>query len=370
MGLATSPLTPPSQGGSGKAVPNLTKVENLPKGNFERKNMSQKNQPKPFCSLSLDLDNQWSYMKIHGDSGWEKFPSYFDIFIPHVLEILKDLNLKITFFVVGQDAALPKNSAYLKAIVENGHEVGNHSFHHESWLHLYSRNKIEQEIIMAEDYIFEVTGRKPIGFRGPGFSWSNDLLSVLSEHGYQYDASTLPTYLGPIARWYYFSKSNFSNAEKQERGELFGKFQNGMEPIKPFYWHVNGNGKLLEIPVTTMPILKIPFHLSYLMYLSQFSSGLMHSYLNTVILLCRLTRTEPSFLLHPLDLIGGDKVPELAFFPGMQIDSQKKVDLFYRIIKKLGQNFNLVSMNCYAKTLLSRDHIKIKKPKASNGRKN
>lgn len=329
--------------------------------------MNPKNLHKPFCSLSLDLDNQWSYMKIHGDSGWEQFPSYFDIFIPHILEILNDLKLKVTFFVVGQDAASAKNRTFLKSLVENGHEIGNHSFHHESWLHLYSREKIEHEISTAEEHILRATGQKPIGFRGPGFSWSNDLLSVLSQHGYQYDASTLPTYLGPIARWYYFSKSNFSKAEKQERGELFGKFQNGVNPIKPFYWQVNGNGKLLEIPVTTMPILKIPFHLSYLMYLSQFSSKLMQAYLDAVILLCRLTRTEPSFLLHPLDLIGGDKVPELAFFPGMHIDSQKKVDIFYCIIRKLKQNFTLVSMNYYARTIVSRGPIKIKKPKADNG---
>jgi hypothetical protein len=26
---------------------------------------------KPLASLSLDLDNLWSYMKTHGDPGWE-----------------------------------------------------------------------------------------------------------------------------------------------------------------------------------------------------------------------------------------------------------------------------------------------------------
>jgi len=40
---------------------------------------------KPIASLSLDLDNQWSYMKTHGDAGWELFPSYLDIVIPRVL---------------------------------------------------------------------------------------------------------------------------------------------------------------------------------------------------------------------------------------------------------------------------------------------
>ena len=44
---------------------------------------------KPICSLSLDLDNQWSYMKTHGDPGWEDFPSYLDIVVPRACEIFK-----------------------------------------------------------------------------------------------------------------------------------------------------------------------------------------------------------------------------------------------------------------------------------------
>ena len=48
-------------------------------------------------------------MKTHGDIGWETFPSYLDIVVPRVLDFLKDRNLKITFFIVGQDAALEKN---------------------------------------------------------------------------------------------------------------------------------------------------------------------------------------------------------------------------------------------------------------------
>ena len=33
--------------------------------------MIEKINQKPIASLSLDLDNQWSYRKIHGDRGWE-----------------------------------------------------------------------------------------------------------------------------------------------------------------------------------------------------------------------------------------------------------------------------------------------------------
>ena len=85
---------------------------------------------KPLASISLDLDNQWSYMKIHGDSGWEDFPSYLDIFVPHIIKTLKELDQKNTFFIVGQDAVLSKNYDALKSISQHGHEIGNHSFKH------------------------------------------------------------------------------------------------------------------------------------------------------------------------------------------------------------------------------------------------
>ncbi|MCB9249205.1 MAG: hypothetical protein H6613_12020 [Ignavibacteriales bacterium] len=50
------------------------------------------------ASISLDLDNQWAYMKVHGDEGWEKYPSYFDRFLPHGLEMLKSLILTSHFY--------------------------------------------------------------------------------------------------------------------------------------------------------------------------------------------------------------------------------------------------------------------------------
>ena len=124
---------------------------------------------KPIASLSLDLDNKWSYMKTHGDSKWESFPSYLHLLVPRVLDFLKAQNLTITFFIVGQDAALERNRELLASIAAAGHEIGNHSFHHEPWLHLYSEQQIEMEIARAEDHIERATGYRPIGFRGPGF---------------------------------------------------------------------------------------------------------------------------------------------------------------------------------------------------------
>lgn len=303
---------------------------------------------KAIASISLDLDNQWSYMKIHGDKGWEEYPSYLDVFLPLILDVLDELGLRITFFVVGKDTERQENWKYLRMISERGHEIGNHSYHHESWLQTYSYDKIENEIRQAEEAIEKVTGKRTVSFRGPGFSWSKDLLKVLETRGYKFDASTLPTFLGPLARAYYFNKSDLTREEKKARKELFGKFSEGFRKVKPYNWDLGQGKVLMEIPVTTIPFFKLPFHQSYLLYISGISKGLMKLYLWIAIMMCKLTKTPPSYLLHPLDLIGGNDIPQLAFFPGMNIESDKKLEIFKIAMRMLKKHFDLLPMNEFA----------------------
>ncbi|MEZ4826774.1 MAG: hypothetical protein R3C61_10855 [Bacteroidia bacterium] len=52
---------------------------------------------KPIASLSLDLDDQWTYMKTHGDPGWESYPSYHAYAVPRILDFLDAHDTKITF---------------------------------------------------------------------------------------------------------------------------------------------------------------------------------------------------------------------------------------------------------------------------------
>lgn len=318
---------------------------------------------KPVASLSLDLDNQWSYMKTHGDEGWEAFPSYLDLLIPRVLQFLKERDLKITFFIVGQDAALPKNERALSAIADAGHEVGNHSFRHEPWLHLYSEEQIEAEIATAEKHIEQVTGVRPVCFRGPGFSLSRTVLNVLARRGYVCDASTFPTFLGPLARAYYFMTSKLSKEELEQRKELFGQFQDGFRPLKPYRLQC-GNHKIVELPVTTMPVFKVPIHASYILYLGVFSPFLAMTYFRSAIALCRWFGVQPSILLHPLDFLGCDDLPELSFFPAMNLPSRKKLAMMSKIIGVLTQHYDVLTIQQHASRTSSIEKMPLMHPSA------
>lgn len=300
----------------------------------------------PPASISLDLDNLWSYLKTQGVGDWESYPGYLDRVVPRILSVLESSGQKITFFIVGQDASIESNRTVLRQIAEAGHEIANHSFMHEPWLHLYNREQLHEEIGNAEKAIHSVTGKKVRGFRGPGFSTSPLVRDVLAERGYIYDASIFPSALGPLARLFFFFNSRLSPEEKKQRQGLYGKFSDAFGTLQPFTWP---NG-LVELPVTTMPLLRLPIHTTYLMFLAQKSSFLARTYWAFALWLCRMRGISPSLLLHPTDFLDLSDVPQMAFFPGMKLHAQRKVELVAHLIRTLQQHWQVGTMQQHAQT--------------------
>lgn len=312
------------------------------------------------ASLSLDLDNLWSYLMTHGEPGWQSFPSYFSSLIPRVLDFLGKRALRITFFVVGQDAVREENRDLLRAIVRSGHEIANHSFHHLPWLSSLPTGEIEAEIVRAEEAIQAVTGLCPLGFRAPGYSGSVGVCEILARRGYLYDASSLPTFLGPLARAYYFRGLRLAPQERERRKKLFGRWRDGFEPLRPYLIDWNGP-RILEIPVTTFPGLRIPIHVSYVLYLARFSRRLALGYVDAAVRLCRISAVEPSLLLHSLDFLGGDEVPELRFFPAMDLTSEQKMEITAEILDRFSATFRCVTLQEHAKRLLEEPCVPVRK---------
>ena len=317
---------------------------------------------KPLASVSLDLDDLWTYLRTRGDSRWEAHPSYLPTFVPLALDMFERLNLQLTFFIVGADAVRSANLPYLRAITERGHELGNHSFSHDCSLSRYPANEMESEIVRAEDAITSATGQRPKGFRGPGFGWSPELLEILGRRGYLYDGSTLPTFIGPLARWYFFARSGLNSEERRKREGLYGELRDGFRPIKPYRWQLRGGTQLLEIPVTTLPVARLPFHMSYLLYVSRISPSLMFGYLRGAVKACLAMGIQPSFLLHPLDLLGPEQAPGLSFFPAMDLPGAKKRHLVVQVLQTLAEAFRLVPMAHHAGAILAAGRLPERTP--------
>ena len=85
-----------------------------------------------------------------------------------LLDILKENNVKATFFLIGQNAE--KNPELVKRIAQDGHQLGNHTYHHVDLLK-NDKKTIEEEIDRTSQVIAAITGvvphvvRPPHGFR-------------------------------------------------------------------------------------------------------------------------------------------------------------------------------------------------------------
>lgn len=306
---------------------------------------------RPTASVSLDMDNLWSYLKIHGDPEWVDRPSYLDALVPRMLETFGEHRLTATVFVVGADADREDGAKAVAAIAGAGHEVGNHSYEHESWLHQHTRSQIEDELARTEEAIMAAGAPRPIGFRGPGYSLSPVLIELLAERGYRYDTSTLPTWIGPLARAYYFRSARLTPDQRAERQALFGRASEVRRPVHPYRWQLADGRELLELPVTTMPLFRVPIHVSYLLKLHEVSPRLAQRYFGAAMRVCRLRGVGPSILLHPLDLLDGRDAPRLGFFPGMALPALQKVAVLHRALSVLTRDFNVVGTGAHAASL-------------------
>lgn len=301
---------------------------------------------RPTASVSLDLDNLWSYLKTHGDPGWEARPSFLGTAVPRLLELLGEHRLTTTVFVVGADAEREDGAKAVAAIAGAGHEVANHSYGHEPWLHRYTPEALEAELSRTEDAIVAAGAPRPVGFRGPGYSTTPELLGLLARRGYDYDATTLPTWIGPLARAYHYRGSDASQAD---RADLFGPVSDVRGPIHPYRWRDAGD--LVELPVTTMPLARLPIHGSYLLQLHQMSPRLARTYFATALTLCRLRGVQPSLLLHPTDVLDRTEAPGMDFFPGMAVPGREKAVLLGHVLRALRSRFDVVGTGEHVRRL-------------------
>jgi hypothetical protein len=293
----------------------------------------------PIASVSVDLDNLWAYLKTHGNPDWRRMPSFLDAAVPRLIEVLGPR--RVTVFAVGADVEREDGAKAVATFHAEGHEVANHSHGHEPWLHRYSRDRLEDELARTEEAIVAAGAPRPTGFRGPGFSVSPVLLDLLAERGYDYDASTWPTWIGPIARAYH-NRSAGPVGERAGRDELFGGFSRVLAPNDVYRWRTGAGVDLVEVPVTTMPLLRLPMHGAYLLRLHQASPRLARGYFSTALRLCRTFGVTPSLLVHPTDVLGPRDAPGMEFFPGMAVPVAEKVALLSWVLAALERHFEVV----------------------------
>jgi polysaccharide deacetylase family sporulation protein PdaB len=93
--------------------------------------------------------------------------------IPEIMEILKDKNVKATFFIVGQWAE--KYPEKVIMISKNGHDVANHSYSHLR-MGTLEKAKINDEIDKCTGALEKLTGKRTDLFRAPYGDYTNNVI--------------------------------------------------------------------------------------------------------------------------------------------------------------------------------------------------
>ena len=59
-------------------------------------------------------------------------------------------------------------------------------------------------------------------------------------------------------------------------------------------------------------------------------------------------------MLHPLDFLGGEDVPELAFFPAMNLSAARKLEFVGQVIDVYAKWFRVVPMGRHVREAFAR----------------
>ena len=106
-------------------------------------------------------------------------------YIKNVLDFAKENNLKFTFFMTANN--LKKKLPFVKRMLDEGHEIGSHSYHHIlHGNHNYARISKEFDLARGE---FKKYGLEPYGFRAPFLSINKEVIKAIKEFGMEYSSN-------------------------------------------------------------------------------------------------------------------------------------------------------------------------------------
>ncbi len=100
-----------------------------------------------------------------------------------ILDALKKHNVQATFFVVG--TYVKNNPDMILRMKEEGHIIGNHTYHHPDMSHIATKESFKKELESVEDEYEKITGEKMTKFyRPPQGKYNEANLLMAKELGY------------------------------------------------------------------------------------------------------------------------------------------------------------------------------------------
>ena len=147
--------------------------------------------------LTIDVEDFFqvsAFETIVSKESWSTFPSRVEKNSEKILAILERHQVKATFFILGWTAG--KHPELVKKIVQNGHEIGCHSYLHRLVYDLTPED-FYADTKKAKDTLEQITGITVKGYRAPSYSITRESLwaiPILNELGFTFDSSIFPVH--------------------------------------------------------------------------------------------------------------------------------------------------------------------------------
>ena len=260
-------------------------------------------------SISVDTDSLIDiFSAFHSEKISENNLTY-NVLLQRFLDIFKKYDIKATFFIIGKNLEDDSNSKILLKIINQGHELANHTYSHPLNFSKLSMNEKKMEIEKCHNLVYTKLGYDMKGFRAPSWDVDNETLTILENMGYDYDSSIFPSPFKFIAYLFQIYKSRkipLSNSLFQIKTLLTNFAPSKLyHPDHKHIWR-KGSMNLLEVPMSTTPIIKEPFYSTYYFILKSkphFLTSLKKIYKADYPL---------NFILHTMDLYDNkkDRVPQ------------------------------------------------------------
>lgn len=287
---------------------------------------------RPRACIHVDLDSVWAMGKsFELDLDIDPDPILHSS-IGNFLDIFERFGIKATFFLAGRDAANTSNAGIIANIIDAGHEIANHGMNHTPNFTKLPELEIESEITESAKAIESATGQQCRGFRAPTYNVNGFILRLLQETGYLYDSSILPTFISPIYR--------MLNVHCRTKSLAYGSVSHVLAPLAPYHpdeinpWR-RGSMSIVEIPISTVPFIRLPFHTSYV-----FQTGL--PLFKFGITLTRLAGTDLVYVFHARELAQceGDWFSKLPF---KELPFGTRKAIYETILTTIRDNFDLTT---------------------------
>lgn len=242
--------------------------------------------------VHVDVDNLWIYEGEYGVQISARQDLVYTQALPRMLELFDRFAVKATFFIVGKDLEHAYARDLVSDCISRGHEIANHTYSHLQAWHRLTASEKASEIERCERAIEAAVGVRPVGFRAPGYYLDDDIIDILMEREYVYDSSVLPSLANTLMGAYvsFRAGSRLDKAFGRRRYALSSQAVSRIERTR------FPERTLLELPISTVPLLRCPMHSTFVFLLGE-------KYLRLVTRSLRKQKAKAVYLFHAIDTL-------------------------------------------------------------------